>query len=1058
MIPKEFIDNSNENKLYMFLNEILNNYPSTTIDIATAFFNIEAFSMIREGLKEISRFRLLIGKPPIINIDTTLGDFLLKQIKEEIENYDLTKEIDKNIKEFRDFLKKQIVEVKLFKNFLHGKAYIFDNCVIIGSSNFTSAGLTREGELNTVHLQAHADAVRSKWFNKYWELAEDFKEDLVKLIENSRFGNHEYTPYEIFIKTLYEFQKEELNKEEEEDKETGLPKTKVNLAEFQEDAIARIWSRLKKYNGCIVADSVGLGKTWIAKKILEKIGYYERKNILVICPAQLRDMWRRELKSIDVKENVLSQEQLAQNDFLEKVNDVLGGRMDDLELIVVDESHNFRNPLSNRWENLFILINDYLVKRNKRPKMLFLTATPINNTVWDLYWQIMLLVLNDNTAFITENILDLFTFFKKASFNPTVLNDLLNEISIRRTRDYIANNYPDAYIILQNSEGEMVEKKIIFPERVLENINYNLDKAYEGMYREISDTITERLKMAYYKILEYKKEGIRTEAEKMALGRMIGIGGIFKTILLKRLESSVEAFRISIERHIIFLENLKDYLKKGKLLTKNYFHKYILSIDEELTIDEVKKELEKFDVKQYNMERLLNDIDFDIVHLKKILNNVKKITPEKDAKLVVLKNKLLELSKEGQIVVFTYYADTLNYIYREILNDILFRHLNIEAISSSGETKKNSNQRNRIIDNFFKKKINILLSTDILSEGQNLQTAKFLINYDLHWNPTRMIQRAGRIDRIGSPYKEIYVYNFFPEEELEELLRLVEILQSKIIDIDNSIGLDQTVLGEEIHPKVFGIIRRIKDRDSTVLDDLEAETFGGGEKFYQPLKNYIKMSGIKKLEAIPYGVYSGLEKGKKVKGIFFYYKYGKDFHFWYLYDINNDKILTNKSEILEYIQCDQSETRVIPDFFEKVYEINQKILEKIENDYNEIRLSQTQDSKLKELSKRQATRFVKKIIDEIEIQLEDYLDKYPMDDEIEKQWEEIENSLIYTPHTKKGLQSLRKFWKKYKEDRNWKKLVSDLKKFFTDKGTFKKEPIEPFDKSKLKLITIDFVS
>ncbi|MHA1414508.1 MAG: helicase-related protein, partial [Promethearchaeota archaeon] len=734
-------------------------------------------------------------------------------------------EIDKNIKEFRDFLKKQIVEVKLFKNFLHGKAYIFDNCVIIGSSNFTSAGLTREGELNTVHLQAHADAVRSKWFNKYWELAEDFKEDLVKLIENSRFGNHEYTPYEIFIKTLYEFQKEELNKEEEEDKETGLPKTKVNLAEFQEDAIARIWSRLKKYNGCIVADSVGLGKTWIAKKILEKIGYYERKNILVICPAQLRDMWRRELKSIDVKENVLSQEQLAQNDFLEKVNDVLGGRMDDLELIVVDESHNFRNPLSNRWENLFILINDYLVKRNKRPKMLFLTATPINNTVWDLYWQIMLLVLNDNTAFITENILDLFTFFKKASFNPTVLNDLLNEISIRRTRDYIANNYPDAYIILQNSEGEMVEKKIIFPERVLENINYNLDKAYEGMYREISDTITERLKMAYYKILEYKKEGIRTEAEKMALGRMIGIGGIFKTILLKRLESSVEAFRISIERHIIFLENLKDYLKKGKLLTKNYFHKYILSIDEELTIDEVKKELEKFDVKQYNMERLLNDIDFDIVHLKKILNNVKKITPEKDAKLVVLKNKLLELSKEGQIVVFTYYADTLNYIYREILNDILFRHLNIEAISSSGETKKNSNQRNRIIDNFFKKKINILLSTDILSEGQNLQTAKFLINYDLHWNPTRMIQRAGRIDRIGSPYKEIYVYNFFPEEELEELLRLVEILQSKIIDIDNSIGLDQTVLGEEIHPKVFGIIRRIKDRDSTVLDDLEAETF-----------------------------------------------------------------------------------------------------------------------------------------------------------------------------------------------------------------------------------------
>ena len=1057
MIPKEFIDNSERNKLKDFLNDILKSYPKTSFDIATAFFNIDAYAMLRKNLDEISRFRLLLGLPPIIKIKTTLGDFLLKQLKEEIEDFDLTKEIDENMNNFREFLKKDNVEVKLFKNFLHGKAYIFDNSVVVGSSNFTSAGLTREGELNTVRLQAQANAIRSIWFEKFWDLSEDFKDSLIELVEKSRFGSYEYTPYEIFIKTLYEFQKDELM-EEEKDEETGLPKTKVNLAEFQDDAIARIWSRLKKYNGCIVADSVGLGKTWIAKKILEKIGYYERKNILVICPAQLRNMWRKELKGIDVKENILSQEQLASENYLEKAFNIIGDRIEDLELIVIDESHNFRNPLSNRWENLFTLVNDYIVKEGIQPNMLFLTATPINNTPWDLFWQIMLIVLGNTQAFIKENILDLFSFFKKASLNPKILNDLLNEISIRRTRDYIVNNYPDAYILVPNSEGILEEKKIIFPDRILENINYNLDSAYEGMYHQIADVISDKLRMAYYKLLEYKKEGVLSDAEKLALGRMIGIGGIFKTILLKRLESSVESFRISIERHITFLEKLKNYLGLGKLLTKKYFQKYILSIDEELTIEELKEELEEFDKDSYKMKELIADIDIDIQLLTDILKRVRKITSEKDAKLVVLKDILLGLSKTGQIVVFTYYADTLNYIYREILNDNRFANLKLEAISSTGESNKTPKQRTKIIDDFFEKKIDIILSTDVLSEGQNLQTAKYLINYDLHWNPTRMIQRAGRIDRIGSPYKEILIYNFFPERELEELLKLLEILQNKITDIDNSVGLDQTVLGEEIHPKVFGIIRRIKEKDSDILDELEAETYGGGENFYQPLKDFIKTSAIEKLESIPNGIYSGLKKDKRIKGIFFYFKYSKDFHFWYLYDIASKTFKTNKTEILEYIKCDQTEPRVISDFFEKVYELNKIILDKIERDYSEIELSQAQDSKLKDLSKQKATLFLKKLIDEVELQLDDYLDKYPTDNEIENEWEEVEDLLVNTPHTKKRLQILRKFWKKYKNDKNWKKLIRELKEYLSGKGTITKKSLKPFNKNKLKLIAIDFIS
>lgn len=1060
-IPKEIIDNSEGNKLVTFLNDVLRDKPDTNFDVATAFFNVQAFAMVKDNLKGVKRFRLLLGKPPEIQNETTLGDILLQEIRKEIEGFDLTREQDETVKVFIEFLKRDNVEIMLFEKFLHGKAYIFDDRLVIGSSNFTAAGLTRYGELNTWKQEAQARFTREEWFEKFWAESRDFKDELIEILEHSRFGSNEYMPYDVYIKTLYELQKDDLKEEEKREKPRGLPETKVDLAQFQEDAIARVWTRLRKYGGCIVADSVGLGKTWIAKKILEKVGYYERKNILIVCPAQLKEMWRTEMKKIDVKENILSQENLASEDFIEKAKKTVGGRFDDVELIVVDESHNFRNPLSNRWENLFTIVNDHVAKKGKRPYILFLTATPINNTPWDLYWQIMLLVLMDRSTFIKENIPDLFKFFKQAEDNPSLLNDLLNEVSIRRTRDYIIENYPEAFILLETPSGEKKEIKITFPERALENVNYQLDQTYQGMYREISDTITEKLTMACYKTLEYRKEGLKTEDERLALGRMIAIGGIFRTILLKRLESSVEAFRKSVSNHIKFLNKLKTCLKSGKLLTKKYFFKYLMSVDDEIDEEELKIILEDFDLKKYNADDLFSDINKDIQLLTKILEKVDKIKPQDDAKLNVLKEKLLNLTKDGQVVLFTYYADTLNYLYNQIVNDKRFSKTKIEAISSSGKTSKNPLQREEIVKKFFRKEIDIILSTDVLSEGQNLQAAKYLINYDLHWNPTRMIQRAGRIDRIGSPFKKIFVYNFFPEDELEELLKLVQILQNKIIDIDKSIGLDQTILGEEIHPKVFGIIRRIKEKDAKIFAELEQEAFGGGEKFYQPLKDYLKKKALEELEKIPHGVHSGLRRSK-LSGIFFYYKYGNDFHFWHLYDLNGGSLKTNKTEIIDFIACKANEPRVIPKFFDKIYEVNQIVLEEIERTYKEIELAQTQDSKIKELSKVKSTKFIKTMIDEVDHEVKTYLNDYPEDDSIDKFWEPVKNKLISVPPTKKRLQFLRKIWRQYNPktggDGDWKKMIKELGNFLMEKGVFKKMVVEPFDKSKLQLVTIDFIS
>lgn len=343
-IPKQIIDNSDVT-LARYLNEILQDCPDTQLDIATAFFQIQAYSMLRKNLQEVKRFRLLLGKSPEIPSDKTLGNELLNIVKQEVETLELTKEKQDDVQTLIEFLKRNNVEVRLYeKGFLHGKAYIFDNIVIIGSSNFTPSGLTHNTELNSVALEAEANYTRQKWFEKFWAESTDFKQQLLSLLENSRYGDKEYSPYEVYIKALYELQKDDITPASGQ-VSTLLPGSKVELSEFQQDAVDRIFSRLKKYHAVLVADSVGLGKTWIAKKIIEEFGFFRRKSFLIICPAQLREgLWKPEIKAIDLPENILSQEELAAEDFFEKAQKAVGGKLDQIELVVVDESHNLRNP------------------------------------------------------------------------------------------------------------------------------------------------------------------------------------------------------------------------------------------------------------------------------------------------------------------------------------------------------------------------------------------------------------------------------------------------------------------------------------------------------------------------------------------------------------------------------------------------------------------------------------------------------------------------------------------------------------------------------------------
>jgi len=598
------IDN-NKLKLFEEINNILEEQSS--LNIASAYFNIKGFQIVKDSLSKIEKFKLLIGASP--QMDELKPDMFQPEIiykerfRKDLENESFEKDTKEAVVKLIDLLRNPNWEVRLYdKGFLHGKAYIFDKLAIIGSSNFTYSGFTSNTELNAVLDEAHARYIKEEWFDRFWNESRDFKDEFIEILKESKFGTKEYTPYQIFIKALYELQKEDISFEHETPE--MLPESEVDLANFQEDAVKRIYSRLKNYNGVLIADSVGLGKTWIAKKIIEDFGFYRRKRFVIVCPASVdQPLWRPALVDIGVSENIIHHEELGKEDLdFNYLEDKLHFKLEDISLIVIDESHNFRNPFSNRYENLFTLIEKASVKQ--KPKVLLLTATPMNNTHWDLYFQLMLIARNNKRIFFKEGIFDIERQFKKADRGDiSPIGDILQVISIRRTRQYIKDNYPEAKY--KNEKGEWI--KIRFPERELYEINYSLDETYQGLYSKIAEKIENDLKLAYYRLEEYRVSGIKDEME---LGRMKALGGILQTLLLKRLESSVEAFRKSIQSQIDFLTAFKEIFTKGKILRKKFYNKYLTFLDEngehlfEIT-EELQKNLEPVNLEDYDIKKFL---------------------------------------------------------------------------------------------------------------------------------------------------------------------------------------------------------------------------------------------------------------------------------------------------------------------------------------------------------------------------------------------------------------------------------------------------------------------
>lgn len=998
------IDNQT-NRLADVLNGLLAEHTGRSVDVATAYFTVQGFRLVKDGLARLGTFRLLLGAEPLAGDHLGLrpdAKLVKVALTDDLNLEPFTEETLRLVEDLIRYLRRNEVLVRLHdRGFLHAKCFLFYTdrpgqqglfdrfrpvVAIVGSSNFTGPGLTSNRELNLAHKvlldvsevedpqaekavawlsdQAAGERISPKnrqliksevgaraiieleqWYERQWQDAKDFKDDLIALLDASKFGRFEYTPYQIYMKALFEYFKDDLDSPAQ-----GVGRSAVDLAEFQEDAVKKARKILARYDGVMVADSVGLGKTWIGKKLLEDFAYHLRQQALVVCPASLEKMWLDELATASIAARVISQERLGQGDF---AVDEYG----DVDVILIDESHNFRNANSQRYENLEKLIglNGGLGRDGMRKKLILLTATPINNDLLDLYQQINLFTRGDLGYFAAAGIGDLRRYFLAArreagdQASAVALFNLLEEVVIRRTRPFIRKAYPEATI-----DGE----KITFPDRKLKTVRYDLEATYAGIYEDVVSGV-ESLKLAPYNIEAYKKKGVAVD--ELEAGREQALVGIFKSRYLKRFESSIAAFRISVRRALEFQKTFESYILDGKVLQSADFHRAMRFLEregeeddalptsraDELDVSEEAKavlaDMLVVDPAQYDLRKLHAAVQHDIDTLTKIWQRVKDIKPEKDAKLQELKVLLSKDLKGKKVIIFSYYKDTARYLYEQLGGEAGAAFLkkagnpHIRRMDSGADPK----ERTGLVQAFApvankrpelqgtEKEVDILISTDVLSEGQNLQDCGYLINYDLHWNPTRMVQRAGRIDRIGTKFGTLWIHNMFPEEGLERLLKLVQSLSLKIADIDRTGFLDASVLGETVHPRNFNTLRRIQDEDGTVIEEEEQfAELASNEFLLQQLRNLLNKEGQETLETLPDGIHSGLAR-ERTKGMFFYFKApgpaGQgNLHFWRYYDLREKRIVDNRYLIANLIACNHDTSRVVADY--DVFDLQEKVI------------------------------------------------------------------------------------------------------------------------------------
>ncbi|MBD3216126.1 MAG: helicase SNF2 [Candidatus Lokiarchaeota archaeon] len=718
----------------------------------------------------------------------------------------------------------------------HSKAYIFEKKKshtspsmqgIVGSSNLSLSGLAGNTELNAKVYDNNAEALKS-WFMEIWKEADEFSENLFEILDKSWASYLPGTegfpdPYFVYIKTIYEMYKGSLETSEEILRSFIVYQ---NLYEFQKWAVLRAIEVARKYNGVIISDVVGMGKSYIGAACLEH--FYQknqilgrRGKILLICPPKLMEMWEGIINKFHLNAQLLSLGMLSKEGFDETLLDKYANTIS----VLIDESHHFRNNNTNRYDN----ITQFLPIVNE---VILLTATPYSKGARDVYNQIKLFHLDDITN-IPINPPNLKEFTLNIEKGHGSLSELLTHVMVRRTRYDILNQYG-----INDKDGRdyvvIGGENKYFPERKLKTKRYSISKVYgKGFYDEIVD-ILRNLTYSRYSLGNYLKKKYETK-EKYRNLPTIGnnLRGLMKSLLLKRLESSIYSFKETLRKMINTYNNFLNLIKQGKVVMGKKVDQ-LLREEEDLAdisdrIDVLLKseEIEDYDLKAFDEQKLKKHLNDDLSDLNKLYLKIKGICEEiqkdykKDKKIWELRG-LVESLYSGKneiiaepiekIIIFSQYSDTIDHLKGGLKwfkdNKYLNKSLRIDFVTSDTNNVQDIIDRfapnaNNVRDSIDSKdEIDLLASTDVLSEGINLQDANCVINYDLHWNPLKLIQRIGRVDRLGTKHEKIFAFNFLPEKDLEKDLNLIDKLEARINEINDVFGMDSKLLKEDEQPNL----------------------------------------------------------------------------------------------------------------------------------------------------------------------------------------------------------------------------------------------------------------
>jgi superfamily II DNA or RNA helicase len=792
-----------------------------------------------------------------------------KQVRSQLELMEQSDESETLVKNLVQTIESKRLEVKVYtKGVLHAKAYIFDygeifdgkgkkldrseqGIAIVGSSNLTLSGLNNNTELNVVIHGNDNHQQLTNWFDELWDLAEDFDAVLMQEMKQSWVMNIA-TPYDVYMKTLYHLVRDRL---ELAPVDIIIDPNDISkqLADFQTRAVENALKNIENYGGAFVSDVVGLGKSYIGAAIVKRMEQKERARTLIICPPPLIKMWRRYIAKYHLNAEVLSMGMLK-GDKEHGLRTLLENEIYKYcDFILVDESHHLRSYKTQRYK----VLQEYLAAGDRR--CCFLTATPRNKSAKDIYHQIKLFHQTDITNLPIDPP-DLKQYFSMVEKGERNLPDLLSHILIRRTRNHILRfygfdsetNLPIAsnpnfneYLSGQRKAYIIVGgKHQYFPKRRLETIEYSIEDTYNGLYQQLRQylgksskqkslrTLTNTLCYARYGLGNYVLPSKQQQEPYKGLQTAgANLRGLIRVLLFKRFESSVYAFQQTIDRMILAHERFLIGLDGG-LIPAGKEAQDILNDDEaagedELDIiDALRSVSGKYDIEDFDRAKLTKHIAHDLKILKQIHQLVAPITPAQDAKLQTLKQWLAKPDILGKKqIIFTQYADTAQYLYNQITDGS--KREDIEVIhSNSGKDKGRLVQRfaPKANDNYQLKpgetELNTLIATDILAEGLNLQDGDMIINYDLHWNPVKLIQRFGRIDRIGTEKETIYGYNFLPELGIEKNLGLKEKLKLRIQEIHETIGEDSAILdnSEQLNENAMYAIYEHRDKQLDLFD------------------------------------------------------------------------------------------------------------------------------------------------------------------------------------------------------------------------------------------------